>query len=296
VSVVNSLLGAAARQGRYILIAGLVVGLLAPALAAAIKPFIPHFVAALLFFAAMRVGPNQALGAFRDLRQMLAVLGIYQLALPLIFALVFHLTGWTGVLPTALILMAAAPPLAGSPALTILVGHDPAPALRLVVGGTLLLPLTVLPVFALSPSFAGADMVLTASLRLFAVIAGATAAGFTLHAAIRSLKPLGAGFYTAIDGASAILLGVVVIGLMSAAGAELETDIQSFGWTLAAACIASFSLQLAAWFVLKYVRGLSGLQHDVHVPYAIIAGNRNVGLFLTALPAALTDPLLLFIG
>jgi ACR3 family arsenite transporter len=32
------------------------------------------------------------------------------------------------------------------------------------------------------------------------------------------------------------------------------------------------------------------------VPYAIIAGNRNVGLFLAALPAAQTDPLLLFIG
>jgi hypothetical protein len=32
------------------------------------------------------------------------------------------------------------------------------------------------------------------------------------------------------------------------------------------------------------------------VPYAIIAGNRNVALFLAALPAAQTEPLLLFIG
>ena len=295
-TVVNALLGAAARQGRFILIAGLVMGLLAPALAAAFKPFIPHFVAALLFLAALRVGPNQALGAFRDLRQTLAILGLYQLALPLAFALVFHLAGWTGVLPAALILMAAAPPLAGSPALTILVGHDPAPALRLVVGGTLLLPLTILPVFALTPSLAGADMALAAALRLFAVIAGATAAGFTLHAAIRSLRPLGTGFYTAIDGSSAILLAIVVIGLMSAAGAVLDTDSRSFGWTLAAACIANFSLQLAAWFVLKYVRGVSGLQDGTAVPYAIIAGNRNVALFLAALPAAQTEPLMLFIG
>ena len=83
---------------------------------------------------------------------------------------------------------------------------------------------------------------------------------------------------------------------MSAAGAVLDTDSRSFGWTLAAACIANFSLQLAAWFVLKYVRGVSGLQDGTAVPYAIIAGNRNVALFLAALPAAQTEPLMLFIG
>ena len=75
-TVVNALLGAAARQGRFILIAGLVMGLLAPALAAAFKPFIPHFVATLLFLAALRVGPNQALCAFRDLRQTPAIWGL----------------------------------------------------------------------------------------------------------------------------------------------------------------------------------------------------------------------------
>ena len=151
-------------------------------------------------------------------------------------------------------------------------------------------------VIALTPSLARADMVLTVSLRLFAVIAGATVTGFTLHAAIGSVRPLGAGFYTAIDGSSAILLGVVVIGLMSAAGVVLDTDIRSFGWTLAAACIANFSLQLAAWFVLKYLRARAGLQDGVCVRYEIIAGNRNVALFLTALPATQTELLLLFIG
>jgi hypothetical protein len=32
------------------------------------------------------------------------------------------------------------------------------------------------------------------------------------------------------------------------------------------------------------------------VPVSIIAGNRNIALFLVALPASVTDPLLLFIG
>ncbi len=32
------------------------------------------------------------------------------------------------------------------------------------------------------------------------------------------------------------------------------------------------------------------------MPFSIIAGNRNIALFLIALPSEVTDPLLLFIG
>jgi len=39
-----------------------------------------------------------------------------------------------------------------------------------------------------------------------------------------------------------------------------------------------------------------GGKHRLAVPLAIIAGNRNIALFLTALPTPVTDPLLLFIG
>ena len=34
----------------------------------------------------------------------------------------------------------------------------------------------------------------------------------------------------------------------------------------------------------------------IATPMAIVAGNRNLALFLVALPAAVTDPILLFIG
>ncbi len=32
------------------------------------------------------------------------------------------------------------------------------------------------------------------------------------------------------------------------------------------------------------------------VPVSVVAGNRNIALFLVALPAAVTDPVLVFIG
>ena len=53
----------------------------------------------------------------------------------------------------------------------------------------------------------------------------------------------------------------------------------------------NFGLQLLAFAAMR-VRGPS----TSGVAYAIIAGNRNVMLFLAALPAAVTEPLLLFIA
>ena len=61
---------------------------------------------------------------------------------------------------------------------------------------------------------------------------------------------------------------------------------------------------LAGWLALAFALnfGMQILAHTVladtiaRVPVAIIAGNRNVALFLVALPSDITDPLLIFIG
>jgi arsenite transporter len=61
------------------------------------------------------------------------------------------------------VLALAAAPITGSPGLAILSGADPAPALRQLVLGTALLPLTVLPIFALMPVFADPGAALAAA-------------------------------------------------------------------------------------------------------------------------------------
>ncbi len=83
----------------------------------------------------------------------------------------------------------------------------------------------------------------------------------------------------------------IVIGLMSAVGPALAHTPLAFAINLAAAFIANFGLQVASFFIL----GNEGFDR-VRVPVSIIAGNRNIALFLTALPVAVTDPMLLFIG
>lgn len=279
----------AARHGRILLIAGLVCGLALPALAEALRPRLPEMIAALMFLAALRIGPHQALGALHDLPALVGRVLIYQLAVPMGLIAGFWLAGLIGTpAALALVLMTAAPPVSGSPNLVALAGGDPAPALRLLVAGTVLLPLTSLPVLAALGGLGTPDAVLAAVLRLLSVIALAGGVAFLLRGmAIRRPAP---EMLTALDGLSAVIMAVVVIGLMAKAGPTLLNSPASFAGWLALACAGNFGLQMLA------ARLASAAQADRRIALSIPAGNRNIALFLVALPTEVTDGLLVFIG
>ena len=260
-----------------------------PDLAATMKPYLPHMVAITLFLAALRIGPQQALGKLRDLRGILPIIGIYQIALPLIFVVLLPFTGLTPVLVTAITLMAAAPSISGSPNLTILVGHDPAPALRLLIAGTAAVPATAFVVFLFVPAFGSAYDVAISAFRLLVLIGAAATVAFLLRIFI--FKEATEKFTNSVDGLSAIAMVGIVIGLMTAIGPALETGPMVVVYTLALACIASFGLQIAAYFLLPKFK-----TPGMRVGYSVVSGCRNNALFITALPASVTDPLLLYIG
>jgi hypothetical protein len=281
------LLGALARAGRVALPLGLIAGAALPALAGALKPFLAEMAAMLLFLAALRIGPERALGGLRDIGATLGLTTLYQLALPAAVAGGALAAGWSAPLAGALVLMTAAPSIAGGPSLTALAGADPAPAMRLLVIGTALLPLTAVPAFWLSPALGGAEAVAAAAARLLAIIGGASALAFLARWTV--LKRPGARALAAIDGLSVIALTVMVIGLMAAVGPALLTAPEAAAGALAAAFAANFGLQMLAFAL---ARGAGAAR----VGYAVVAGNRNIALFLAALPATVTDPMLLFIG
>ncbi len=278
-----------ARYGRSVLVAGLVAGIALPELALAMKGFIAELVAGLLFVAALRVGPRQAFGALADMRASLGIAVLYQVALPVAFILGFAALGWHGPLATGLVLMAAASSISGSPNLTVLTGNDPAPALRLMVLGTALLPLTVIPVFWLEPALGEAGAVVRSAARLLVIIGGAAGAAFLIRGFL--MKTPSPATISAIDGLSAIAMAVVVVGLMSAVGPAIRERPAELAAALAAAFAGNFGLQIAAATILR-----RRVPARLVAPLSIVAGNRNIALFLTALPAAVTDPLLLFIG
>ena len=277
----------AAGKGRIFLVLGLLGGLFLPGVAAALTPWLPHMVAGLLFLSALRIGPKQAAGSLAEAGTALWITLIYQLVVPLVCVVAVVALGVAGhPMALALVLVAAASSISGAPNFSVMLGADPAPALRMLILGTALLPVTILPVFWLMPGLGDASDVALAALRLLAVIGAAVAVAFGLRLTV--LKAPEPRTISAIDGASVILLAVIVVGLMSAVGPALKADLSGLGLWLAFCCAVNFGGQVLAFVAMG--------RRPSAIPASIIAGNRNIALFLVALPGEVTTPLLLFIG
>lgn len=282
-------LGAVARRGRSVLVAGLVVGLASPTAAGAIRPHIGVLVAILLAFSAYRIGARAAWGAFDALARTALVVVLLQIVMPLAVVGIERGLGLSGPLALALLIMTATAPIAGVPNLTILVGGDPAPALRLLVVATGLLPLTVMPVFLASGALGDPLAVLPAALRLAGLIGAAAVVGFSIRAFMWP-RP-SPGRVAAIDGASAVVMTVLVVGLMEAVGLGLRGDPVATGLTAVAAFVANFGLQIVGGVACRRAGWV-----EAAPAIGIATGNRNFVLLLTALPDAVTAPIMLFVG
>ena len=280
----------AARHGRACLVLGLVAGFALPDLAQALKPALPPMVAALVFLSALRIGARAAIGNLAEARGNLGLVLALQGAVPLVLVAAFLPLGpAAGTVGLALVLAMSAPSISGGPAFTAMLGHDPAPAMRMLILGTALLPLTVLPVFWLLPALGGPGGVVQAALRLTLVIGVATTAAFTLRRL--TFPNPGPETIRALDGAAAIALAVIVIALMSAVGPALRTDPAVLAGWLALAFGINFGMQALSFGLHRATGRMANA-----VPVSVIAGNRNIALFLVALPAQVTDPVLIFIG
>lgn len=281
------MIGWLARSGRWMLPGGLLIGLVSPTLAEALRPSIGPVVVILLFLAVLRIGPEGLrFGRAGFLRAGLRAL-VLQLVLPLAVALPLATMGYLqGGFALGTVLFLCAAPLTGAAHFAVMAGGDPALALRQTVIGTALLPATVVPVFALVPAFGGASEVIGAVFRLLVLIA--LAGGVALWLRSRGIVQAVPRTFTVIDAVAAVLLAVVVIGIMSAVGRTLRDDPESFWLAMALVCVIGFGLQALALLALRDGPDLPAL--------VVIAGNRNVALFLGVLPATRTDDLLLMIG
>lgn len=278
-----------ARHGRLALVAGLIAGILVPRLADLFRPMIAPFIVTLLFLAVLRLGQERIEAGLNGLRAAIGLGLVLQLVLPLVAALVFAAFGMLDhPLAMAIVLVLAAPPITGSPNIAIIMGFDPGPALRQLVLGTAMLPLTVLPVFLVLPALGSLEAIAQTALGLLALIVVSAGAAYAL---LRSgiVRP-DPRTNTVVDGGSALLLGLVVVGLMSAVGPAAVHDRTGLFLSLAVAFTLNLCLQVAAhaFAARRDPRGSAAI--------GIVAGNRNAALFLGVLPEGMIDDVLLFIG
>ena len=271
------------RYGRACLILGLVAGVFLPGIAAVLLPWLPWLVGALLFVSAYRIGPAQAFGSTKALPSTITRLAIYQLLMPGVALAIVTAFGWADTaFGLAFVLVLSGPSIVGSSNLAILLNKPPGSAMRLMIVGTALFPLTVIPILWALPAFPDLSAVLGAALRLILFVGLIAAAAFVARRRVE----LSAQKLKALDGVAALLLAVAVIGLMAAVGPTLSNDPGLLALWLAFACALNFGAQALAYLVSP------GKQ----VGPAIIAGNRNIALFLVALPKDIIAEILIFIG
>jgi hypothetical protein len=190
-----------------------------------------------------------------------------------------------------LILIATASTITGTPPIAQMLGLSGGMALRLLVIGTLLLPVTsILP---LRFAFEGTDGpgLLGPALRLGLIIVISTGGAWLVRQLW--LRAMSERLDQAIGGTTALLLAVFVLALMDAIQPALASDPLQVLLLLAFTCAVSFGLQIAA--ALLYLRSTGADMREAGA-IGVAAGNRNIALFLAALPASQMDPLMVLVG
>lgn len=279
----------AARLGPWALVIGLAVGILFPGLASTVRLALMPLIAGILFVSVLRLDPEAVTSALGHARQDVPIVLVLQLGLPLGLAALFAAADWSGPYAAVLILTVAAAPIAGGAGLAALTGLDGATALRLLVWGTALIPVTsILPLrFALAESPAG---IWLPAFKLLLIVA--LSGGAALAVRRWMLTQPSSGDRKALDGAGAILLSAMVVGLMDEIQPMLISDPLGLLKVFTLACAVNFGLQLAGALLLKPLGGAA----DRRGAMALVAGNRNLALFLVALPPSSMDAMMVFVG
>lgn len=266
-------------HGVTVLFLGVFVGLALPDLAHLLRPALAPAVAALLLFSMLRVDWHSISGYLRRPLLTGGLVAWMLLVSPLLtWAVLFLLPlPLPGGLPTAIVLMAAAPPILGATAIALLLGLDG--ALTLVVGllATLLAPLTVPPLalwlLGLQLDVGAGELML----RLGSVVLAALAGAILIRRLVGSARLRRNG--NLLDGLIVLVMLVFAVAIMDGVTATLMERPATVALWIFAAFIANPALQLIT--ILAFAR----FGQRLALTAGLLAGNCNMGLMLAALPA-----------
>ncbi len=131
------------------------------------------------------------------------------------------------------------------------------------------------------------------ALRLAAIILLAAGGAWLVRTLVfRRMQPKGE---QAVGGITALLLAVFVLALMDAVQPALLADPWQVARALAFAFAVCAGLQVAAALAYRHLAAVAADGGEAGA-VGVAAGNRNIALFLAALPASQMDPLMVLVG
>lgn len=265
------------RRATHLLFAGVFIGLALPDLAAVFRPVLAPAVVGLLLTTLLRVDWS-AMAGYARRPWLIGLLVIwFLLVTPLATWLVVRVMGLPESLSTAVVLMAAAPPIIGAGAIAVLLGLDGALAVVTSLVSTLLLPLTLPPLALVLLGFELEVELVDFMLRLAALVVSAFlgAAAIRAWAGPERLADRG----RQIDGIFVIFMLIFAVAIMDGVAEALVSQPRLVGLWLMAAFLANPLLQVLGALAFAWL-GRSGA-----LTVGLLTGNCNMGLILAALPA-----------
>lgn len=268
------------RNARWTLVGGMFGALLFQEIGAALRPALPFFVGMIFALAMMRIDlPAMARSALSP-RRAARTLGLCFAIIVVTPVLLHSLAGIAGLPPewrVALVYAHAAPPIASSAGLCLMMGLDAVVALEVCIVASLLTPF-IGPVVVL---FLLGDTVALDGLRLAGQLALIILGGTLAALAIR--RGLGAArierHRVAFDGVTAIGMLVFLLPVFDGVVEGVErAPVLALG-LLALVFIVNFGMQILAWRTARQVT-----TERIAGATGILWGNRNVTLFLAAAP------------
>jgi BASS family bile acid:Na+ symporter len=284
-------LGWLGRQGPRAVAGVLIVALLFPSLGQWLRPFAGEAVFALLSIAFLRLDPALALAALRRPAMVLAAIAWTSVAIPALMggaALALGLREGAPELFLGLVLQGAASPMMAAPALVALVGLDATLVLIVMVGSSLLVPLTAsLMAFAFLGDAASMDASQLA-LRLTGLVLGSASLGLGLR---RLLGPARVLRHDAeIGGMNVVIMYVFAAAVMQTVPASVARAPLATLGVMAVAMLVSVLL-LAVTTALFMAAG-----RERALALGLMASLRNMGLMIAATGGALPEATWLYFG
>lgn len=269
-----------------LLAVGIFAGLFITPLAALFRDVVTITVAGLMTLVLLRVDPAQVFGYLRRPMLVAALTAWLLLICPLLAYAVAIATGLDGPLGAALVISATGCAATSSPAFARMMGLDGEISLVVAVVTTLLVPFTAPP---LALGLMGIDLAisLTGLMTRLALVVGLP---LLISMAIR--RAVGAAALQrvgpAVDGAVVWLVVLYGFGVMDGMLARLLAEP---AWVLGGLALAfggNFGLNVAT------ALAFAPAGRRLSLAAGLLAGNRNMALYLAVLPAATDERILLF--
>ena len=278
-----ALLSLIGRHGTLLAAVSIFIGLAVPGLPALLKPTLPTVIVLMLTLAFLRVDPVALKGHFRRPGLIAAAALWLMLVSPALLGLLFHLAGVEQSLPGLyfiLILQISAPALMSAPAIAALLGLDVALTLATLIASVALTPLTAGLFTHLFLGHALASPV-TLGVRLFLIIIGSALVATVIRRVVGSARL--ERQRERIDGLSVVSFVVFAIAAMDGVTAHIASEPK----LVAGVVLLAFALSLAQTAVATLLFLRAG--HGLALAIGLAAGNRNLGLMLTATGFAIPD-------